>query len=79
MQLSFLIFSDGGIDASLKVLHEAEQNLKVLVREKFSIAIENNDRASVERFFKIFPLLGLHDEGLMVFAKYLRTQVMMLT
>ena len=67
--------TDGSLDASLDVLREAEQNLKVLVREKFSTAIENNDRPSVERFFKIFPLLGLHEEGLMVFSKYLKSQV----
>ncbi|XP_038069767.1 conserved oligomeric Golgi complex subunit 4-like [Patiria miniata] len=65
----------GGIDLSISHLHEAEQNLKALVREKFDSAIQSRDRGSVERFFKIFPLLGLHDEGLEKFSTYLRTQV----
>ncbi|XP_071496788.1 conserved oligomeric Golgi complex subunit 4-like [Diadema antillarum] len=63
------------IDASLKVLHEAEQNLKGLVREKLDQAIKSSDRPSVERFFKIFPLLNLHEEGLAKFSTYLQAQI----
>ncbi|XP_041454635.1 conserved oligomeric Golgi complex subunit 4-like [Lytechinus variegatus] len=63
------------IDASLKVLHEGEQNLKALVRKKLDQAISSSDRPSVERFFKIFPLLNLHEEGLTKFSTYLQAQI----
>ncbi|XP_002735095.1 conserved oligomeric Golgi complex subunit 4-like [Saccoglossus kowalevskii] len=66
---------DSGLDASLQLLHEAEQQLKAIVNVKFDDAVKTRDLASVERFFKIFPLLGLHDEGLKKFSMYLCTQI----
>ncbi|KAL4657066.1 conserved oligomeric Golgi complex subunit 4 [Arapaima gigas] len=63
------------VDASLALLQEAEQRLKALVKERLDQAITTGDLAQVERFFKIFPLLGLHDEGLARFAQYLCTQL----
>ncbi|XP_006878683.1 PREDICTED: conserved oligomeric Golgi complex subunit 4 isoform X2 [Elephantulus edwardii] len=63
------------IDANLKLLQEAEQRLKAIVTEKFAIATKEGDLPQVERFFKIFPLLGLHEEGLSKFSEYLCRQV----
>lgn len=63
------------IDANLKLLQEAEQRLKAIVTEKFAIATKEGDLPQVERFFKIFPLLGLHEEGLNKFSEYLCKQV----
>ncbi|XP_008700576.1 conserved oligomeric Golgi complex subunit 4 isoform X1 [Ursus americanus] len=63
------------IDANLKLLQEAEQRLKTIVTEKFAIATKEGDLPQVERFFKIFPLLGLHEEGLSKFSEYLCKQV----
>ncbi|KAG9336937.1 hypothetical protein JZ751_029952 [Albula glossodonta] len=63
------------VDASLALLQEAEQRLKALVKERLDQAITDGDLAQVERFFKIFPLLGLHDQGLARFAQYLCTQL----
>ncbi|XP_068722014.1 conserved oligomeric Golgi complex subunit 4-like isoform X2 [Montipora capricornis] len=57
------------------LLHEAETKLKRIVHEKFEAAIYNGDRSSVERFFKIFPLLGQHQVGLEKYAKYLCSQI----
>ncbi|XP_071957457.1 conserved oligomeric Golgi complex subunit 4-like [Antedon mediterranea] len=65
----------GGLDASLQVLREAEKRLQTLVHEKFDEAVGTSDLASVERFFKIFPLIGLKDEGLAKFSSYLKTQI----
>ncbi|PIK43695.1 putative conserved oligomeric Golgi complex subunit 4-like [Apostichopus japonicus] len=65
----------GSVDVALHVLQDAKQNLTKIVREKFDAALVTADRASVERFFKIFPLLGLHDEGLRKFSKYLKSQI----
>ncbi|XP_038223672.1 conserved oligomeric Golgi complex subunit 4 isoform X2 [Dermochelys coriacea] len=63
------------IDANLKLLQEAEQRLKIIVTEKFDVATKQGDLPQVERFFKIFPLLGLHEEGLSKFSEYLCKQV----
>ncbi|ELW63025.1 Conserved oligomeric Golgi complex subunit 4 [Tupaia chinensis] len=63
------------IDANLKLLQEAEQRLKGIVEEKFAMATKEGDLPQVERFFKIFPLLGLHEEGLSKFSEYLCKQV----
>ncbi|KFP80587.1 Conserved oligomeric Golgi complex subunit 4, partial [Apaloderma vittatum] len=65
----------GVIDANLKLLQEAEQRLKMIVTEKFNTAMKQGDLPQVERFFKIFPLLGLHEEGLSRFSEYLCKQV----
>ena len=48
------------MDASLVMLQEAEQKLKVIVAERLDAAVAAVDLVQVERFFKIFPLLGLH-------------------
>uniref|UniRef100_A0A8B9FXC4 Conserved oligomeric Golgi complex subunit 4 n=1 Tax=Amazona collaria TaxID=241587 RepID=A0A8B9FXC4_9PSIT len=67
---------EGGIiDANLKLLQEAEHRLKMIVTEKFDTAMKQGDLPRVERFFKIFPLLGLHEEGLSKFSEYLCKQV----
>ncbi len=63
------------VDASLMMLQEAEQKLKVIVAEKLDEAVAAVDLAQVERFFKIFPLLGLHQQGLARFGQYLCSQV----
>ncbi|XP_077309592.1 conserved oligomeric Golgi complex subunit 4 [Lithobates pipiens] len=63
------------IDANLQHLQEAEQKLKILVTEKFDAATKASDLPQVERFFKIFPLLGLHEEGIGKFSAYLCHQV----
>ncbi|XP_040185257.1 conserved oligomeric Golgi complex subunit 4 [Rana temporaria] len=63
------------IDANIQHLQEAEQQLKILVAEKFDAATKAGDLPQVERFFKIFPLLGLHEEGISKFSAYLCRQV----
>ncbi|XP_061670125.1 conserved oligomeric Golgi complex subunit 4 [Syngnathoides biaculeatus] len=63
------------VDASLLLLQEAEQKLKVIVADKLDEAVAAVDLAQVERFFKIFPLLGLHEQGLARFGQYLCSQL----
>ncbi|KAM6942775.1 conserved oligomeric Golgi complex subunit 4 [Xenentodon cancila] len=63
------------VDASLVLLQEAEQKLKVIVAEKLDAAVAAVDLTQVERFFKIFPLLGLHQQGLARFGQYLCSQL----
>ncbi|KAJ3592861.1 hypothetical protein NHX12_005199 [Muraenolepis orangiensis] len=63
------------VDASLVMLQEAEQKLKVIVAERLDAAVAAVDLVQVERFFKIFPLLGLHQQGLARFGQYLCSQL----
>jgi len=63
------------INASLKVLKEARVEMSSVVSEQFDIAVANGDLASVERFFKIFPLLKMEDEGLEKFSSYMCKEI----
>jgi len=45
------------------------------VARRFDEAVKDEDLASIERFFKLFPLLGLHEEGLKNFTDYLATKL----
>lgn len=63
------------MDSSFRLLQEAEEKLKSIVNTKCDAAVHSGDFASIERFFKIFPLIGLHEEGLTKFGKFLSSQV----
>ncbi|XP_058819373.1 conserved oligomeric Golgi complex subunit 4 [Topomyia yanbarensis] len=52
-------------------LEQATTQIRQVVCQKFEDAVKKDDLASVERFFKIFPLLGMHDEGLEKFMTYI--------
>ena len=60
-----------GLETSLATLHEAETRVRGVVARRFSEAVKDEDLASIERFFKIFPLLGMHEEGIASFTGYL--------
>lgn len=59
------------ITSALQHLHDATQQLQDTVSRKFEHASRAQDSKSVERYFKIFPLLNMHDVGLAKFADYL--------
>uniref|UniRef100_A0A672P2P2 Conserved oligomeric Golgi complex subunit 4 n=1 Tax=Sinocyclocheilus grahami TaxID=75366 RepID=A0A672P2P2_SINGR len=63
------------VEASLALLQEAERNLKALVTTRLEEAVATGNLPQVERFFKILPLLGLHEQGLARFAQYLCSQL----
>ncbi|KAH9495947.1 Golgi transport complex subunit 4 [Bulinus truncatus] len=65
----------GTLNSSFKMLYECEEKLKSIVHSKFDAAVHQGDIASVERFFKIFPLLGMYSEGLNKFGKHLAAQL----
>ncbi|XP_065187071.1 conserved oligomeric Golgi complex subunit 4-like [Sycon ciliatum] len=65
----------GGVDSAILKLSQAEDQLKRIVHEKFDKAVESESPKDVERFFKIFPLLNLKEEGLEKFGKYLCNQI----
>ncbi|XP_076270281.1 conserved oligomeric Golgi complex subunit 4 [Rhynchophorus ferrugineus] len=60
---------------SVRTLQEAAAQLRAIVEHRFNEAVNNEDLVSIERFFKIFPLLGMHEEGIKEFCTYLRTKV----
>lgn len=63
------------LEAALKVLHDAEVRVKTVVSQRFDEAVRDEDLASIERFFKIFPLIKMHDEGLRKFTNFLQDKV----
>ncbi|XP_076762206.1 conserved oligomeric Golgi complex subunit 4 [Xylocopa sonorina] len=63
------------VSSSLITLQQAALQLRTVVTHKFDEAVKSEDLASVERFFKIFPLLGMHTEGLKKFCSYLCTKL----
>lgn len=71
----YIHFAGSSLDEAFDKLHEAENRLKAIVMRKFDDAVRDEDVASVERFFKIFPLLNQHNEGLKKFSTYLCSQV----
>ncbi|XP_075212039.1 conserved oligomeric Golgi complex subunit 4 [Lycorma delicatula] len=60
---------------SLSLLKDAAGQLRDIVTLKFSKAIKNDDGASVARFFKIFPLINMHDYALEHYSKYLASKM----
>lgn len=65
----------GSLADSFRLLKNAERRLKSIVDSRFDEAVAHGDVASVERFFKIFPLLNQHDHGLKKYSVSLCSQV----
>eukprot|EP00095_Tigriopus_kingsejongensis_P011780 maker-scaffold119_size336447-snap-gene-1.16 protein:Tk11780 transcript:maker-scaffold119_size336447-snap-gene-1.16-mRNA-1 annotation:"conserved oligomeric golgi complex subunit 4" len=63
------------LEAAWQTLHRAEKTVAEVVSQKFDEAVKAEDLASIERFFKIFPLINLHDVGLEKFTYYLREKL----
>jgi conserved oligomeric Golgi complex subunit 4 len=59
------------LEQAFQSLQEAEAKLKAIVNEKYDDAVQTGDLPQAERFFKIFPLTGQHENGLEKFSKYL--------
>ncbi|XP_058057832.1 conserved oligomeric Golgi complex subunit 4 [Anopheles bellator] len=59
------------VSKAVSTLEKATIQIRQMVNQKFDEAVKKDDLASVERFFKIFPLLGMHDEGLEKFITYI--------
>lgn len=63
------------VTASLNVLREARVEMSKVVSEQFDTAMTKDDLNGVERFFKIFPLLKMEDDGLEKFSKFLCAEI----
>lgn len=63
------------VSQAFNTLEDATKQLRQIISQKFDEAVAKDDLASVERFFKIFPLLGMHSEGIFNFATYICMKV----
>ncbi|XP_063703131.1 conserved oligomeric Golgi complex subunit 4 [Culicoides brevitarsis] len=63
------------VSQAVATLEKAADQIRQIVTLKFDDAVQRDDMASVERFFKIFPLLGMHDEGIEKFFNYICTKL----
>ncbi|XP_055921896.1 conserved oligomeric Golgi complex subunit 4 [Eupeodes corollae] len=59
------------VSDAVKTLEGATENVRELIFKKFDEAVKKDDLASIERFFKIFPLVGRHSDGIAKFSNYI--------
>ncbi|KAH8341310.1 hypothetical protein KR059_002202, partial [Drosophila kikkawai] len=59
------------VSDAVKTLEDATEKTRVLIAKRFDEAVKSDDLASVERFFKIFPLIGCHRIGIEKFSTYI--------
>ncbi|KAL9930128.1 conserved oligomeric Golgi complex subunit 4 isoform 1-T1 [Glossina fuscipes fuscipes] len=67
--------SVSSVSEAVQTLEAATVEMRDLVVRRFDEAVKKDDLASVERFFKIFPLLGRHEEGIEKFSYYICTKL----
>lgn len=60
---------------SLAELAEARRQLLKLCQANLMKAIKENNQKDIDRFFKIFPILGEHCDGLSRYASYLESKI----
>lgn len=63
--------SVSSVSEAVRTLETATVEMRDLIVRRFDEAVKKDDLASVERFFKIFPLLGRHKEGIEKFSTYI--------
>ena len=63
------------LEAAVETLKQAEVTVNQVVSKRFDEAVAAEDHASIERFFKIFPLINMHDEGLKKFTATLCSKI----
>lgn len=73
--LTYFFSTAENVETWFDRLRQAEKELSSLITHKFDEAVKREDMASVDRFFKLFPLLNKHEEGLKKFTTYLCAKV----
>lgn len=58
-----------------EILRQATNELKIVLEQRFDEARTAGDVASMERFFKLFPLINEHSNGLQRFGAHLCSQI----
>lgn len=69
-------FKDSASDQRDQLLASKKQ-LQGIVRKRLSSAVDQQDHHSVLRFIKLYPPLGLEEEGLQAYVSYLRRVIAM--
>ncbi|KAK1315537.1 Conserved oligomeric Golgi complex subunit 4 [Acorus calamus] len=64
-------YRDSGSDQREQLL-DMKRQLEGIVRKGLSDAVDRRDHPEILRFVKIFPSLGLNEEGLQIYVSYLR-------
>lgn len=67
--------SENSVCEAIRTLESATTDMRNMIVRRFDEAVKKDDLASVERFFKIFPLLGRHQEGIEKFSEYICTKL----
>ncbi|TGZ51792.1 hypothetical protein CRM22_010720 [Opisthorchis felineus] len=75
LQLTSQITSDKAARDSVTTLKQCREHLVVLTEQRFTQALQKNDATAVERFCKLFPLLGRREDGLQRFGGYICTRI----
>ncbi len=63
------------LEHSFNLLQESKIKLQKIVEDKYNQALVQDDVPQLERFFKIFPLIGQSQNGLTKFSSYLCLQI----
>lgn len=71
-----MILDPAYVDLALAEIQEARGKLLILCQEKMKCAIEEANATEIERYFKLFPILNQHSEGLERYASYLRGKIL---
>ncbi|XP_010263126.1 PREDICTED: conserved oligomeric Golgi complex subunit 4 [Nelumbo nucifera] len=69
-------YRDSGSDQREQLLASKKQ-LEGIVRKRLSAAIDQRDHPTILRFIRLFPPLGLEEEGLQFYVSYLRKVIAM--
>lgn len=66
---------DDDVDGSFAVLKDAELRFINNLNNKFDAAVKENDEKAVNRFARLYPLVGRKQDGLSKYSKYLSSKV----
>ncbi|KAK3004784.1 hypothetical protein RJ639_020123 [Escallonia herrerae] len=64
-------------DQDANAIGDATSSLESIVRKRLSAAVDQRDHATVLRFVRLYPPLGLEEEGLQAYVGYLKKVVSM--
>ncbi|KAF8564255.1 hypothetical protein P879_08246 [Paragonimus westermani] len=71
LELTTKLTTDTSARDSVLKLNTLREQLIAITEKRFDHSLHQNDRTTIERFGKIFPLIGKREEGLERFAVYL--------
>lgn len=70
-------FRDSSGSSQREELLAYKKQLEGIVKKKLLAAIDQREHSSVVRFIRLYPLLGIEEEGLQVYVSYLKKVVSM--